>query len=119
MIDNSELILGGESAIEPAILQLRPDGEVLMNDRCTALMLGVSVEALGCYIREGGGRTSYSLPPLVIKNGIRRRKEFEAITGRIDIDLRAALMYWAWLEGVELVCDDAEGQRVVLVEGDA
>ncbi|WP_238422701.1 hypothetical protein [Gordonia sp. 'Campus'] len=100
-----------------AVLRLQPDGEVHMNDQCAALMFGVDVSIIKRSVTDNDGRVAGSLPPLVVRNGIRRRKEYEAMTGTTDIDLSDALAYWARLDGVELVYEDDNGKRVVLVQG--
>ena len=97
---------------DPAILLLRDDGEVWINSECTALMFGVEPDV----IARVGDLTR--LPQFLIKHGIRRRKEYEALVGSTDIDLPALLMHYARVEGVELVYDNGTGSRQVLVAGE-
>ena len=53
----------------------RDDGEVWINSECTALMFGVEPDV----IARVGDLTR--LPQFLIKHGIRRRKEYEALVG--------------------------------------
>lgn len=94
------------------------DGEIVFNDRTTALLFGVSPEALESYASRQGGRLAYNIPPVVTANSRVRLDDYMRITGTEgDPDIWKALEYWARLEGVELVFVNAAGDRTVIVAG--
>ena len=97
-----------------AQLKVMPDGDIYMNDVCTALMFGVSVESLTFQI-EKHGRGSMALTPLMQQSGVRRRKHYEAVIGSDEIDILGLLSYYARLEGVGLIYDNGEGVVRTLV----
>ena len=91
-----------------AEIRMQPDGEFYMNDVCTALLFGVSVESLKFQIGKHG-RGAMALTPLMRQSGIRRRKHYEAIAGSDEVDVIDLLKYYARLDGVELVLRSSEG----------
>ena len=66
--------------------------EPLLRSKAVALLLGVDEQAfLDEALRQGQG--GFQIPPLWVKNGIRRQREYQEVTGRTD--MRGALDYWA------------------------
>lgn len=102
------------AAKETAVIKLEPDGQYFFNDAATALLLGISVDTLRTLAAEAGCRTPDELPDEVIKSGLRRAKEFAAASGAQDPDVGEALIYYAKKEGVELIYEDADGERFTL-----
>ncbi|MGW6034702.1 hypothetical protein ACWFOS_13645 [Gordonia terrae] len=90
------------------------DGEYYLNDVATALLLGISAETLRSHAQTQGGRVAYDLPETVTQSGRRRVKEFGAATGTTEPDMGDALIHFANLEGVELIFEDATGERITL-----
>ncbi|MGW6035294.1 hypothetical protein ACWFOS_16710 [Gordonia terrae] len=99
---------------EPAVIKLDANGDYYFNDAATALLLGINVDTLRTLADDAGCRTPDELPDDVIKSGRRRAKEFAAATGAEDPDVGAALIFYANREGVELIYEDAEGERFPL-----
>lgn len=92
-----------------------PDGELYMDDQATALLFGVDVDTI-TFVSKGSGRAAMNLPDQLRKAGIRRRKEYEAMTGDPNPDMLGCLVYHAHLEGIGLVYDNGEGDLITLVE---
>lgn len=99
---------------ETAVIKLETDGQYFFNDAATALLLGINVETLRTLAAEAGCRTPDELPDGVIKSGRRRAKEFAAASGAEEPDVGEALIFYAKREGVELIYEDAEGERFTL-----
>ncbi|OUC77284.1 hypothetical protein CA982_17820 [Gordonia lacunae] len=81
----------------------------------TALIIGVSAETLRSHaVRDDHGRAAYRLPETLIRSGRRRTREFGEMTGTTEPDMGDALIHFANLEGVELIFEDATGERITL-----
>ncbi|MFW0796555.1 hypothetical protein AAFP30_22315 [Gordonia sp. CPCC 205515] len=101
---------------DQAVLQVVDDERGVLLDRmCMALLTGCSFHE----VPPSEDHISQALA----RNGIRRRKEYQAMTGRADddVDIIDVLGYYAKSEGVELVAVGLDGTRTVLasVDGDA
>lgn len=68
------------------------DGEPVLSAAGMALLLGVTEEQMRAQAERSGTGIA-ALPEAWVKSGIRRRKEFEAATGRTDV--LGALEYWS------------------------
>ncbi|WP_138999459.1 hypothetical protein [Rhodococcus zopfii] len=72
------------------------DGEAAISSRGMSLLLGVpesAIRALAVY----AGFDIEALPDEWVKSGLRRSKEYQAATGRSDLE--GALEYWQAREG--------------------
>lgn len=100
---------------DTAVVKYDADGEYYLNDAATALLFGVTLDVLNEYVRVEGGRTAYRVPETLRRNGIRRRKEYEAAAGIDEPDMGEALIHYARTDGVELVYEDVDGKRTTVV----
>ncbi|MGW0455269.1 hypothetical protein [Gordonia sputi] len=100
---------------ETAVIKYDADGEYYLNDAAAALMFGVTLDVLERHVSSEGGRTSHLIPETLRRSGIRRRKEYEAAVGMEEPDFGETLIYYARIDGVELVYEDAAGARTVVV----
>ncbi|MDL9944278.1 hypothetical protein QSJ19_01500 [Gordonia sp. ABSL11-1] len=98
-----------------AFVKREPDGEYYLNHAATALLMGVDPSVLMQYYRDAGaGQAIYALPDTLRQAGIRRSKEFAAMTDSAEPDMGDALIYYARQDGVELVFEDMTGERITL-----
>lgn len=93
-------------------------GEPSLNEVATALLFGISTDALRSYATTtDDGRTIFTLPDVVLANGRVRTQEFARMSGtEDDPDMWEALRYYARQEGVGLVFVTEEGERRVIEE---
>lgn len=98
-----------------AVIKYDADGEYYLNDAATALLFGITLDVLNEYVRVEDGRTLYRIPDMMRQSGIRRRKEYEAAAGIDEPDMGQSLIHYARTDGVELVYEDADGERTVVV----
>lgn len=68
------------------------DGEPMVSPKGVALLMGVTEDQVRAVSIFRGADVA-NLPPEWVKAGLRRRKEYEAATGRTD--MIGALEYWA------------------------
>lgn len=100
---------------DPAVVTLNADGEYYLNDVATALIIGVSAETLRAHaVRDENGRDAFRLPETLVRSGRRRTREFGLMTGTTEPDMGDALIHYANQEGVELIFEDATGERITL-----
>lgn len=71
------------------------DGEPVISDKGVSVLMGVPIEQIRA-LAMFRGRGAVNLPDEWVKAGVRRRKEYEAATGRTD--MLGALEYWSQME---------------------
>ncbi|MCF3940914.1 hypothetical protein [Gordonia tangerina] len=97
-----------------AFVKREADGEYYLNDAATALLMGVNPDVLTQHYQRSGSRDAMSLPVTLRQAGIRRNKEFAALTNSAEPDMGDALIHYAQQDGVELIFEDATGERITL-----